>query len=102
MFVPLEYRSFWGALIIYSDPGTLGLFFSGAIILLERNQQLLTYMFVTPVTLRTFLASKIISLFLIGLLTSVLIASVSLNTTFSLIQLTIAVMLCSVFLHAVV
>lgn len=100
LFIPLEFRSFWTVLIVFTDPGTLGFFFVGAIVMLERNQQLLTYLFITPVKLKSYLWSKIFSLTLIAWLTSLLIAYAALGTTVSFIWLTIAVFLCSFFFTA--
>ncbi|MFA9458893.1 hypothetical protein ACERJO_19330 [Halalkalibacter sp. AB-rgal2] len=100
LFIPSDYRSFWTVLIIFTDPGTLGLFFVGTIIMLERNQQLLTYMFITPLKLSTYLLSKIISLTLIAWLTSLLIVTVTLGTTTSFLLLSLTIVLCSFFFTA--
>lgn len=97
LFIPADFRSFWNVLIVFTDPGTLGFFFIGAIVMLERNQQLLTYLFITPVKLGRYLLSKILSLTLIAWLTSLFIAYSALGTTVSFIWLTIIVLLCSFF-----
>ncbi|WP_042141902.1 hypothetical protein [Paucisalibacillus sp. EB02] len=97
LFVPLEFRSSWSILIVFTDPGTLGFFFVGAIVMLERNQQLLTYLFITPIKLKSYLWSKILSLTLIAWLTSLFIAYAALETAVSFIWLTIVVLLCSFF-----
>lgn len=97
LFIPLEFRSFWSTLIVFTDPGTLGFFFVGAIVMMERNQQLLTYLFITPVKLKKYLWSKILSLTFIAWLTSIVITYSVLGLTVSFIWLTIAVFLCSFF-----
>ncbi|SDZ16487.1 fluoroquinolone transport system permease protein [Evansella caseinilytica] len=100
LLIPLEYRGFWSTLIIFTDPGTLGFFFIGTIIMLERNQQLLQYLFITPIKLLPFLLSKMISLFIIAWITSVLIVYTALGMSVSLLHLTLGVLLCSLFFTA--
>lgn len=97
LFIPIEIRDFWSNLIVFTDPGTLGFFFVGAIVMLERNQQLLTYLFITPVELKSYLWSKILSLAFIALLTSLVIAYAALGTSVSLIWLSFVILLCSFF-----
>ena len=53
-------------LLIYNDPAVIGLFFIGLSVILDKNQQVLSALFVTPVNLHVFLISRIISLSLIG------------------------------------
>lgn len=65
--------------------------------MLERNQQLLTYLFITPVKLKSYLWSKIVSLTLIAWLTSLFIVYSTLDTTVSVTFLSIAILLCSFF-----
>ncbi|WP_416150736.1 hypothetical protein ACM26V_07150 [Salipaludibacillus sp. HK11] len=101
LWVPLDARPFWSVLIIFTDPGTFGFFFVGTIIMLERNQQLLTYLFVTPAKLWHYLVAKIVSLTLIALLTGLLIAFVSLGTSVSFLWLTLSLILCSLFFTSV-
>lgn len=97
LFIPIDFRSFWSNLIVFTDPGTLGFFFVGAIVMLERNQQLLTYLFITPVELKSYLWSKILSLAFIALLTSLIIAYFALGTSVSFLWLTLVILLCSLF-----
>lgn len=97
IFIPDGYRPFWSVFIIFTDPGTLGFFFIGAIVMLERNQQLLTYMFITPVTLKNYLLSKVVTLTIIAWLTSILISLFALGTSVSYGLLTVSVVLCSFF-----
>lgn len=62
-------------LIIFSDPAMLGFFFIGAIILLERSDNTLQSLFVTPIALREYLVGKMVSLTLLGVVTSTAIAA---------------------------
>ncbi|WP_067842801.1 fluoroquinolone export ABC transporter permease subunit, partial [Amphibacillus sediminis] len=95
--LPESIQSYLTTLIIFSDPATLGFFFIGAILLLERHQQLLTYLFVTPVRLIPFLLAKLLSLFLISVLTSIIIVMVVMGLAVSYWQLALALLLTSVF-----
>ncbi|WP_096440025.1 hypothetical protein [Alteribacter populi] len=99
--IPPDVRGDWGVLVIFTDPGTLGFFFIGTIVMLERNQQLLTYLFATPVLLRNYLISKLLSLTLIAWATSVLITVFTLGIEVNYILLTVSVILCSFFFTAV-
>lgn len=73
-FVPELYKNKVTSLIIFSDPATLGLFFMGAIILLEKSQRVLSSIAVSPVKTWEYIVSKIISLSLIGTSVGVLIS----------------------------
>ncbi|RNA69945.1 ABC transporter permease [Alteribacter keqinensis] len=97
LFIPIEYRPFWSLLLIFTDPGTLGFFFVGTIVMLERNQHILMYLFTTPVTLRSYLMAKLLSLMIISLLTSIIIAWVALGMSVSYFLLTLTVVLCTFF-----
>ncbi len=53
-------------LLIYNDPAIIGLFFIGLSVIIEKNQQVLSALFVTPMNLHTYLLSRILSLSLVG------------------------------------
>lgn len=60
-------------IILFTDICTLGFFFIGAIILLERGQNLTQSLFVTPLRLREYFASKLLSFLLLSLASALLI-----------------------------
>ncbi|MBD3239569.1 MAG: hypothetical protein GF331_03215 [Chitinivibrionales bacterium] len=60
-------------LVIFTDTSLLGMFFVGALVLLERDQNTLAPLFVTPVSLLEYLVSKAVSLTAIALLSSLTI-----------------------------
>ncbi|MCB9761205.1 MAG: hypothetical protein H6739_15295 [Alphaproteobacteria bacterium] len=60
--LPDELRRWLVPLIVYSDPAVLGFFFVGGLTLLERGEGVLQPLFVTPVRVEAWLASKCISL----------------------------------------
>ena len=49
-------------IMIYSDPAAMGLFFMGAIVLLEKSQRVLNSLAVSPVKVSEYILSKVISL----------------------------------------
>lgn len=53
-------------LLIYNDPAIVGFIFIGISIMLEKDQQVLPALFVTPLNLHLYLASRIITLSTIG------------------------------------
>jgi len=61
-------------LLIFSDPAVLGFFFMGGIVLLERKQDVLSSLFVTPVSPAQYVLSKALSLALLSLVAALLIA----------------------------
>ncbi len=71
---PESWREKAAVIMIYSDPAAMGLFFMGAIVLLEKSQRVLNALAVSPVTVSEYINAKIGSLMLISLLTSFLIA----------------------------
>ncbi|WP_026671936.1 fluoroquinolone export ABC transporter permease subunit [Alkalihalobacterium bogoriense] len=97
LIIPAEYRDFWSAIVLLTDPSTLGFFFVGTIIMLERNQQIIEYLFITPIRLSMYLCSKILSLTVIAWVTSMCIAYFSLNHSISFVSLTMAICLASFF-----
>jgi fluoroquinolone transport system permease protein len=62
------------SILIYSDPAAMGLFFMGAIILLEKSQRVLNSIAVSPVKVSQYIHSKVISLGIIGTLVGVILA----------------------------
>lgn len=76
-FVPPVAKAKVSAVIIFTDPATLGLFFMGAIILLEKSQRVLSSLAVSPIKLWEYIFAKVVSLALISTLVGVIIGAVS-------------------------
>ncbi len=53
-------------LLIYNDPAIIGMFFVGLSVIMEKNQQVLEALFVTPVSHHVYLISRILALSIIG------------------------------------
>ncbi len=66
LVIPKEIRNQIGIILIYTDPAAIGLFFMGAIVLLEKSQNILNSIAVSPVKVSEYILSKLISLGLIA------------------------------------
>lgn len=71
---PETWRETAAGIMIYSDPAAMGLFFMGAIVLLEKSQRVLNALAVSPVTVFEYIVAKIVSLAFISVLVSWVIA----------------------------
>lgn len=71
---PETWREKAASIMIYSDPAAMGLFFMGAIVLLEKSQRVLNALAVSPVKAIEYVAAKVISLMLISVLVSLVLA----------------------------
>ena len=64
-------------IIIFSDPSGVGLFFIGGILMLEREQGILTYLKITPLRTKEYLLSKVLTLSLLALVVSLVLTLTS-------------------------
>lgn len=71
---PETWREKAVSIMIYSDPAAMGLFFMGAIVLLEKSQRVLNALAVSPVKEIEYVIAKTISLMLISVLVSLVLA----------------------------
>ena len=72
--LPRSWRENAAALLIFSDPAAMGLFFMGAIILLEKSQRVTAFFAVSPLKAGEYVCSKVLSLSAIGLLVATVLA----------------------------
>lgn len=72
--LPEAWRQTVATVLIYSDPAAMGLFFMGAIVLLEKSQRIPCALAVSPVKPAEYIASKLISLSAISLLVAAVLA----------------------------
>lgn len=63
------------AILIFSDPAAMGLFFMGAIVLLEKSQRVTSAFSVSPMRALEYVISKVVSLCLIALLVAAILAT---------------------------
>lgn len=92
--LPIQMREKVTSILIYTDPAAMGLFFMGAIVLLEKSQRVINSIAVSPVKVSEYIISKVISLGVIATLVSVLI-SLSVGSK-HIIQVTITTFLGSI------
>ncbi len=72
--LPENWREKAAAILIFSDPASMGLFFMGAIVLLEKNQHTPCAFAVSPVRPMEYVIAKISSLSAISLVVSAVLA----------------------------
>ncbi len=70
---PEAWRENAASIMIYSDPAAMGLFFMGAIVLLEKSERVLNALAVSPVKVSEYIAAKVISLMLISVAVSLVL-----------------------------
>lgn len=92
---PQSWREKAAAIMIFSDPAAMGLFFMGAIVLLEKSERVLNSIAVSPVKVQEYIFSKVISLVLISTIVGVIIA-LSANET-NLLAVVLGTLLGSAF-----
>lgn len=73
-FLPLSWREKVAAILIYTDPAAMGLFFMGAIVLFEKSERVLNSFAVSPVKTEEYIFSKVISLGFISAVVGIIIA----------------------------
>lgn len=86
-------RSTLGPIILLSDPSFLGFFFIGAILYYEKEQRVTSALFVTPVSYMEYLVGKILSLTLLSILVTVVIALFSFGIFINWISLIVGITL---------
>lgn len=72
--LPHSWKETAAAIMIFSDPAAMGLFFMGAIVLLEKSERVLNSIAVSPVSAKEYIFSKIISLGFISVIVGLIIA----------------------------
>lgn len=93
---PASWRKNAAAVMIFTDPAAMGLFFMGAIVLLEKSQRVLCALTVSPLTPTRYILSKCLSLSLISTGVALLLALYARYSIAELLRVLIAVFLSSV------
>lgn len=83
--------------IIFSDPSVLGFFFISGLVLLEKGEKTLEYLISTPLRTKEYLYSKMISLTLLSIVSSLVIAVFSYGQKFNFLLLILGIVLTSFF-----
>ncbi|MDF2616584.1 MAG: ABC-type transport system, multidrug-familypermease [Sedimentibacter sp.] len=71
--MPLVWRERAAAIMVFSDPAAMGLFFMGAIVLLEKSERVLNSIAVSPVKTGEYILSKVMSLMFISVVVGITI-----------------------------
>lgn len=72
--MPDAWRESAAALLIFSDPAAMGLFFMGAIVLLEKSQRVPCAFAVSPLKTMEYILAKVLSLCAIALVVAAILA----------------------------
>ncbi|EGW39194.1 ABC transporter [Desulfosporosinus sp. OT] len=91
------FKDYTLALIVFSDPAMLGFFFIGGIVMLEKQQGILDYLAVTPLSPQEYITSKVVTLALLSVSASVVIALMTHLSGVNWLLLTISILALSVF-----
>jgi len=94
--LPIGIRQQILAVTLLTDPSILGFFFLGGIVLLEKGQKTLEGLFITPIRMGEYLWSKVISLTVLALLSSLIVVIGSIGFTFNLLWLLLGIGLTSI------
>ncbi|SKC87990.1 fluoroquinolone export ABC transporter permease subunit [Maledivibacter halophilus] len=81
--------------IIFSDPSVLGFYFISGLVLLEKGERTLMYLISTPLRIKEYLYSKMISLTLLSIVTSLIIVIFSYGLKFNFLIFILGVTLTS-------
>ena len=75
--LPSAWKGKTAAVLIFSDPAAMGLFFMGAIVLLEKSQRVTSYFAISPLKAFEYVCSKVLSLSAIALVVAGILAKAS-------------------------
>jgi fluoroquinolone transport system permease protein len=73
--------------LVFSDPAVFGFFFAGALVILERDDDMMQTLFVTPLGVGEYVAAKVLSLTAIAVVTSLAIAAGVVGPRFDMLLL---------------
>ena len=96
-FLPENIKMISLPLIMLSEPSTFAMIFTGAIVLLERDDKMFENLFITPLPVRTYIYSKMISMTIPAALCTLLISGLSSHFSLKLVLLLPAVILTTFF-----
>jgi fluoroquinolone transport system permease protein len=78
--LPESARQKAALIMILTDPAAMGLFFMGAILMLEKSQRVIDTIAITPVRVWEYIISKAVSISVISILVSIILAVLSGNS----------------------
>ena len=96
-FLPDNIKNTILPLIMLSEPSTFAMIFTGAIVLLERDEKMLENLFITPLSIRMYIYSKMISIAIPATVCTIIISAISSGLTIKLLLLIPAIILTTFF-----
>jgi fluoroquinolone transport system permease protein len=85
LLVPPGVRTDLLVLVLFGDPGFLGFYFVGALVLFEKNEGVLDALVTSPLSIRAYLTAKVVSLSAIALAGASVVTLVVHGTDFDLL-----------------
>lgn len=71
--IPESARDIVVTVLIFTDPAAMGMFFMGAVVLLEKSQRIESSLGVSPITIFEYIMSKCTAFFILGVIVSVIL-----------------------------
>jgi len=96
-FIPDSVTSRILPLVLLSEPSTFAMIFTGAILLLERDEGLLDNLFITPLSIRSYMISKALALSLPAMISTFVIMAALTPFRWSLLMVLPGVCLTTLF-----
>ena len=93
--VPVGFRPTAAVVVVFTDPVLLGFYFVAALVLFEKGDGVLDALVTSPLSARAYLASKVLSLSLLAVVASLVLAVAAVGTRFDPLPLVVGVGLTS-------
>lgn len=77
--IPEKARQITAVILVFTDPSAMGLFFMGAIVLLEKSQRISNSIAVSPVLVREYIIAKVFTLMITGCIVGIILCLFSGN-----------------------
>lgn len=77
--IPQAARGITAVILIFTDPAAMGLFFMGAMVLLEKSQRVESSLAVSPVTISEYILGKCVPFMTVGVLVALILSCFSGN-----------------------
>lgn len=85
-FIPMPAKNVVLPILVYTDPAALGMFFIGGMVLLEKEQGVLSLLYITPLKVYEYIISKVFTLGILSTLAAVGISlAVNIHTNYILL-----------------
>lgn len=98
---PMELRRIIAPLCAFSDPAIVGMLFTGAQLMLEKSQGVLSYIAITPLAPREYIGAKVLSFGIFGSVMTLLIALTTIGFHFNLFYYLAGIVLTSTMFTSV-